>query len=117
MNISHKGLGELVTTFQTDDENIQVGDFITIEDNLAIVVTNGKMDGIAVSTSENGYVGVQIGGYAETKYSGSTPYTGTDYIEATSASSVSVSTSATTDGRLVQVIYVDTDSKRVGFIL
>lgn len=118
MNISHNGLGELVTTFETSgNESIPAGKVIKIMDGCATTTGEGEgFVGVSVDDSRNKKIAVQVGGYVKVKYTGTADY-GLQYVISASASSVEFCDSSTEGAVPVTVLYIDSANEIAGFII
>ena len=107
MNISHNGLGELVTTFPTDGSDISAGTLIKITGERAMAASEGnEIIGVAVDDSRNSRVAVQVGGYVKLKYTGNEDY-GRKYIVAKTADSVQFCDASTQNAIPVKVLTIN----------
>lgn len=114
MRISHKGLAEVVTTFETEEE-LKTGTPVSIKNGKVVAAAEGEeLFGFAASDSRKGAVAVQIGGYAEASYTGTAAY---------GVNSVSVGTNGVlnfeaSDGAVnIKVIEINETAAKVGFML
>lgn len=113
MSISFEGIGEMTATFLAEeDSQVKPGDVVCLTGNgqVGLGKTADVPCGVAATVSEDGCVGVQIGGLAEVTYSGSAPTVGWNKLSADGEGSVSAAASAD-DGMSFLVVRVDTGSK------
>lgn len=120
MNISHRGLGEVVTTIETSDNTIEKGSILSVADNKAVAAAEGKpFVGTAASSPSLGKVAVQVSGYAETGYDG-TPVYGTNTVSVKDAQTLSIAgetRDVSTAYAEISVITIDTVNKIIGFMM
>ncbi len=121
MSISFGGIGEFVATFLAEENSkIEPGNVVCLTGNAQVGLGEaGDIPcGVAATVSEDGCVGVQIGGLAEVAYSGSAPVAGWNTLVADGAGGVKVVTggsdgagdtkAAAGDGASYLVVSVDT---------
>lgn len=112
MSNSYKGFNNQILTFKKGTA-LEVNKLATMgSDGTAVTATN-KFIGV-VDSIRGEVVGIQLEGYVEVSYSGTTPTFGRAALKADSNGSVSVETSGTS---YYTVIHIDTTNKIVGFIL
>lgn len=77
MSISFDGIGEVVATFRVSG-SVAPGSVVCLTDSGEVGPgsSGGHPCGVALSVSEDGFAGVQIGGLAEVRYSGTAPEAG-----------------------------------------
>ena len=92
MNISFDGIGEVIATFAVKAETeLAPGDAVVITGNgeVGLGSDGGQICGVVVTTAEDGYAGVQIGGLVQVNYSDSAaPAVGWDQISTDGAGSI-----------------------------
>lgn len=113
MKISLKGYGENAATFKTETE-IATGEPVTMVENFTVnpCEAGDSFIGSAVN-SKDGYVCVQLDGYAAFSYSGTAPEVGICTLTADGNGGVCVADT----GRQFIVTDVNTDNSTVGIIL
>ena len=118
MNISHNGLGELVTTFETSGSDfLPAGEIIKLIDGCATSTGEGEgFIGVSVDGSRNNKIAVQVGGYVKVKYTGTADY-GWQYVVSASASSVEFCDSSTEEAVPIKVLYIDSANSIAGIII
>ncbi len=123
MDVSFIGYEESLITFKASG-TIKEGDLVKVSGNgeVAVCEADDVFCGIAVDI-RNGYVSVQMKGYAEVSYVETAPDLGYEKLVAGSASAVEAvvestgSSGTTTAGRTVLVVNKDTTNSKVGIIL
>ena len=115
MSISFKGYKSDSLTFEAG-EGLKAGMPVKLDQNgKAVVAANDDFFiGICTAIRDN-WASVQTDGYAELEYTGSMPAYGFVHISAAGSGKVKVNESA--DTPYLKVIYLDTNSHTVGFIL
>ncbi|NLA77814.1 MAG: hypothetical protein GX851_08330 [Clostridiales bacterium] len=115
MSVSFKGFNEKILTFKTGG-TVAAGApvYLASAGTVSASANDTPFCGIAVTVSSDGYAGVQLCGYVEVPYSGTTPAVGYAMLEANGSGGVKVDT---TNGRSVLVATVDTTASKVGIIL
>ncbi len=110
MSVSLNGFNEMVVTFM--HEGVKKGDLVKMSnENTVSACENGnEFCGICVN-AELETAGIQLMGYAETNYSGSTPELGYQYLVADGAGGVKKAS----NGR--KVLVVSRSDSTIGFIM
>lgn len=118
MKISHKGLAEVVSTFETENfSNIEAGAPLTIDSNRVSKAQNDDaIIGFAADKSRNRKVAVQLAGYVETEVDGQIFY-GIRHIKMGGEGKAVMSAEADSQTIPVKVIYVDNENSIAGFIM
>ena len=118
MNISHNGLGELVTTFAVDGKaDIKAGTLIKLIHGEATPAETGDaFIGVAADDSRNGKIAVQVGGYVKTKYTGMADY-GLQYVVVDNDNSVEFCSASTENAIPVKALFIDSSNGIAGFIM
>ena len=118
MNISHNGLGELVTTFKTDGSSeISAGTLIKLSSECAVAASEGEgFIGVAADNSRGAKVAVQVGGYVKVEYTGTAGY-GRQYVVAKTADSIEFGDSSTENAIPVKVISIDSGNNIAGILI
>lgn len=118
MNISHNGLGELVTTFETNSPSpVSAGTLIKLVSGKAAAAgAADEIVGVAADDSRNCKVAVQVGGYIKANYTG-TAECGRQYIIAAANNKVEFCDASTAKAIPVKVLFVDATNHIAGFII
>lgn len=120
MNISHKGLGEVVTTIETGNAAIEKGALLSLESNKAVSASAGKaFIGTAASEKTGGKIAVQLGGYMEAAYDG-VPVYGNNKVSVKDSETLSVLSGSEETGvsyTEISVITIDEANKIIGFMM
>ena len=118
MNISHNGLGELVTTFATDaSASIAAGTLINLSDGAACAAQEGDaFIGVAADNSRGAKIAVQVGGYVKLEYTGTASY-GRQYVVAKTADSIEFCDSSEENAIPVKVISIDSGNSIAGILI
>ncbi len=117
MNISHNGLGELVTTFETDGEQLTAGTLIKLSSGRAVAASEGDgFTGVAADNSRNSKIAVQVGGYVKVQYTGNAGF-GRQFVVAKTADSIEFCDASTENAVPVKVISVDSDKHIAGILI
>lgn len=99
MSISFEGIGEVTATFlKEEDSTVKPGQVVCITGSGTVGLgTAGTVPcGVAATVSEDGCVGVQLGGLAEVAYSGTTaPTAGWNTLAADGSGGVKVAAAST----------------------
>lgn len=123
MSISFDGIGEVAATFQAEEDNtLKAGDAVCLTGDMEVGLgKDGDIPcGVVLSVAEDGCAGVQIGGLAQVRYSGTTaPQAGWCTLCADGAGGVSVPNSSGdgekaktgTQNAMYLVVSVDTVEK------
>lgn len=113
VTVSYKGFNENVLSFKT--ELTEAGCPVQISTSNEVRKASKGQDFIGVLISTDGVIGaVQLEGYVELEYTGTTPTLGFCGLVSNGNNGVEVST---TTKHIVRVIRLDTSKKIVGFIL
>ena len=100
MSISFEGIGEVTATFLAEEDSaVKPGNVVCITGNNTVGLgTAGTVPcGVAATVSEDGHVGVQLGGLAEVAWSGTTaPSAGWNTLAADGSGGVKVVAASTT---------------------
>lgn len=110
--ISNKGYGEEFITLYSESENVGKPVVISANDTCAKADDGDNFTGILIN-ARNGLGSVQIRGYVELPYSGTSPILGETVLAADGNGGVKSAAS----GKAVTVLKVDTTCNTVGFII
>ena len=112
MNISFDGIGEVIATFAVEaDAELAPGDAVVItgDGEVGLGSDGGQICGVAVTVAQDGYAGVQIGGLARVRYSGTVaPAVGWDLLSTDGAGGVKA---PATGGAACLVVSVDEEAE------
>lgn len=114
MSIKLNGISNNVITFKANG-NVTVGIPVRPSSNYSVVActANSTFLGVVVNKS-NDLVGVQVSGYFELPYSSTTPSIGFSKLAADGKGGLLLDS---TYGRECAIVYVDTATKTVGFLM
>lgn len=118
MNISHKGLGELVTTFNcAESTTVSKGTLLKIEGGTVEIPSQGEsFCGVAADDSRNNKIAVQLRGYAKVKFSGS-PACGWRYVVVSDDETLELCDESTTNSHKILVMDIDPETNTMGILL
>lgn len=118
MKISHKGLAEVVSTFEVAGfDEIEAGTPLIIDDNMVVPASEGDaIVGFAADRARNRKLAVQLGGYLNKEYTGTASY-GRQYIKTGSSGKVAISSEADENTIPVNVIFIDSENSVIGFMM
>lgn len=91
MSISFEGIGEVIATFQVEEDGgVTAGDVVTVtgDGEVGLGISGGQFCGVAVNVAEDGAAGIQIAGLAVVHYTGTAPAVGYDILTADGAGNV-----------------------------
>ncbi len=118
MEISLQGFHEDVATLACTTELAEgVPVAVTENGTVAAATANQPFCGITAGPSRDGYVAVQLTGYARATYSGTEPKVGYQSLSAGADGSICTTPSSGATGRTMLVLDVDTTAKTAGFLL
>lgn len=113
MSFEFNGYNNQMLTFETVDAAVDSP--VKMSSNKTVANCSAGNDFIGIVRNvRGGAAGVQLDGFAEMKYTGTAPSVGYVGLTASGTGGVRVSTDA---AKKYKVLYVDTDSSAVGFIL
>ena len=113
MKVGFQGIKEQAATFLSDNKLTGVPVSVTANGTVAACSDGGHLAGVAISTG-NGMNTVQLAGYVELPYSGTTaPTLGLNTLVGDGDGGVKVASA----GRSCLVVQLDTSAKRVGLFL
>ena len=113
MDICFEGIGQVVATFQAEDEALATGTAVKLKGSGIVEVGNENdlLCGVTVGAVRNGAVAVQIGGVVKVKYSGAEPAVGWAALACDGAGGVKTAGGA--GGVTCLVLAVDKDEQTV----
>lgn len=112
MSVSLEGFNTGVVTFYGEDVN--VNDIVKVTDSASVEVCKDgdEFCGICINKNED-TVGIIIGGYVETKYSGTEPSFGYETVVADGEGGIKKAAS----GKKVLVVNLDPATKKIAMII
>ena len=121
MNVSFKGFGEQILTFETEAE-LKAGVPVKVTDSGKVAAcSDGEVfAGFTAAPSREGLAAVQVGGYVCVKYSGTAPAFNSTLVAADASGGIKAAAAAegkTAAGREVLVAELDSAGGYVGIIL